>query len=107
MWNKIKKVFIILGTAVCSFCFALLFKSCSDRRRSTGNDERDRKLQESIDKAEGNISEADRIAGELSENITGRAEECEGHLSRAEEILREAIKRGEEEKNSSLDNSRN
>ena len=96
-----------MGTAVCSFCFAMLFRSGSDRRRSTGNNERDRKLQESIDRAEGNISEADRITGELSENITRRAEECEEHLSRAEEILRKAIKRGKEEKDSSLDDSRN
>lgn len=107
MWNKIKTVLAVIGACISSVCVALFLKGRSDGRGSTGNDERDRRIQEGIDRTEGNIAEADRIAGELSGTIEERTRNCEEHLSRAEEILRGAIKRGEKEKDSSLGDGRN
>lgn len=107
MWNKIKTVLAVIGACIGSVCVALLLKSRSDGRGSEGNNERDRRIQEGIDRTEGNIEEADRIAGELSGTIEERARNCEEHLSRAEEILRGAIERGEKEKDSSLGDGRN
>lgn len=107
MWDKIKTVLAVIGACIGSFCIALFFKSRSDGRGSEGNDERDRRIQEGINRTEGNIAEADRIAGELSGTIEERTRNCEERLSRAEEILRGAIKRGEKEKDSSLDDGRN
>ena len=107
MWNKIKTVLAVIGTCISSICVTLFLKGRSDRRGSKGNAERNRKIQEGIDRTERNIKEADRIAGELSGTIEERTRNCEKHLSRAEEILRGAIKRGEKEKDFSLDNSRN
>ena len=107
MWNKIKTTLAVIGACISSVCVVLFLKGRSDGRRSEGNDERNRKIQEGIDRTEGNIAEADRIAGELSGTIEERTRNCEKHLSRAEEILREAIKRGEKEKDSSLGNGRN
>lgn len=120
MWNKIKTVLAVIGACICSVCVALFLKSRSDRRGSEGNDERDKRIkeginrtegnieesyriagelsgtiQEGIDQTEGNIEEADRIAGELSGTIEERTRDCEEQLSRAEEIIRGAIKRGE------------
>lgn len=107
MWNKIKTVLAVIGTCISSICVTLFLKGRSDRRGSEGNAERNRKIQEGIDRTEGNIEEADRITGELSGAIEERTRNCEKHLSRAEEILRGAIKRGEKEKDSSLGNGRN
>ena len=107
MWNKIKTVLAVIGACIGSVCAALFLKGRSDGRGSEGNDERDRRIQEGIVRTEGNIEEADRIAGELSGTIEERTRNCEKHLSRAEEILRGAIKRGEKEKDSSLGDGRN
>lgn len=107
MWNKIKTVFAVIGACIGSVCVTLFLKGRSGGRGSEGNDERDRRIQEGIDRTEGNISEANRIAGELSGTIEERTRSCEEHLSRAEEILRGAIKRGEKEKDSSLGDGRN
>lgn len=93
MWNKIKTVLAVIGACIGSVCVALFLKGRSDGRGSEGNDERDRRIQEGIDRTEGNIEE--------------RTRNCEEHLSRAEEILRGAIKRGEKEKDSSLGDGRN
>lgn len=107
MWNKIKTALAVIGACISSVCVALFLKGRSDGRGSEGNDERDRRIQEGIDRTEGSITEADRIAGELSGTIGERTRDCEEHLSRAEEILRGAIKRGEKEKDSSLGGGRN
>lgn len=107
MWNKIKTVLAAIGACIGSVCAALFLKGRSDGRGSRGNDERDRRIEEGIDRTEGNIEEADRIAGELSGTIEERTGNCEERLSRAEEILRGAIKRGEKEKDSSLGDGRN
>lgn len=107
MWNKIKTVLAVIGACISSVCIALFLKGRSDRRGSEGNDEQDRRIQEGIDRAERDIAEADRITGELSGTIEERTRKCEEHLSRAEEILREAVKRREKEKDSSLGDGRN
>ena len=107
MWNKIKTALAVIGACISSVCVALFLKGRSDGRGSEGNDERDRRIQEGIDRTEGSITEADRIAGELSGTIGERTRNCEERLSRAEEILRGAIKRGEKEKDSSLGGGRN
>ena len=107
MWNKIKTVLAVIGACIGSVCAALFLKGRSDGRGGEGNDERDRRIQEGIDRAEGDIEEADRVAGELSGTIEERTRDCEEHLSRAEEILRGAVKRGEKEKDSSLGDGRN
>lgn len=95
MWNKIKTAFAVVGTCIGSICVALFIRSCPNRRGGEGNAGRDRRIQEGIDRTGGNIAEADRIAGELSGTIEERTRNCEKRLSRAEEILREAVKRGE------------
>lgn len=107
MWNKIKTALAVISACISSVCVALFLKGRSDGRGSEGNDERDRRIQEGIDRAEGSITEADRIAGELSGTIGERTRNCEERLSRAEEILRGAVKRGEKEKDSSLGGGRN
>ena len=107
MWNKIKTVLAVIGACIGSVCVALFLKGRSDGRGSGGNYERDRRIQEGIDRTEGNIEDAGRIAGELSGTIEERTRNCEERLSRAEEILRGAIKRGEKEKDSSLGDGRN
>ena len=107
MWNKIKMVLAVIGACIGSVCVALFLKGRSDGRGSKGNDEQDRRIQEGIDRTKGSIKEADRIAGELSGTIEERTRNCEERLSRAEEILRGAIKRGEKEKDSSLGDGRN
>lgn len=107
MWNKIKTALAVIGACIGSVCVALFLRGRSDGRGSKGNDERDRRIQEGIDRTERNITEADRVSGELSGTIEERTRNCEKHLSRAEEILRGAIKRGEKEKSSSLGDSRN
>ena len=107
MWNKIKTVLAVIGACISSVCVALFLRGRSDGRGGEGNDERDRRIQEGIDRTKGDIAEADRITGELSGTIEERTRNCEEHLSRAEEILREAAKRGEKEKDSSLGDGRN
>lgn len=89
--DKIKKVFAVIGAVltviVCTFFLVFLRRRDSDGQGSTGIDERDSRIQEGFDGAEESIKRS-----------RDTATRCEEHLRRAEEILRNAIKRGEEEK---------
>lgn len=91
MWEKIKKVFAIIGAVLSVVLFTvilfLLRRGSSDGQGSSGNAERDRRIKEGLDGAQESIRDS-----------RDTAERCEERLRRAEEILRGAIKRGEEEK---------
>ena len=91
MWEKIKKVFAIIGAVLSVVLFTvilfLLRRGSSDGQGSSGIDERDTRIKEGLDGAQESIRDS-----------RDTAERCEERLRRAEEILRNAIKRGEEEK---------
>ena len=91
MWEKIKKIFAIIGAVLSIVLFTvilfLLRRGGSNGHGSSGIDERDTRITEGLDGAQESI-----------ERSRDTAEQCEEHLRRAEEILRGAIKRGEEEK---------
>ena len=107
MWEKIKKVFIVIGavfTVIFCTVFLLLRRRDTYRLRSDGTSERDRVIQdgltdsqERIESVEGRITKCEDAVGN-----------CEEHLRRAEEILRSAIRRsrkgeGSPDKDSSSD----
>ena len=83
MWEKIKKGFkvalAVLSVISLSVLLALLRRGSSDRRGSTDDIERDRRIKEGLDTA------------------SDTARRCEERLQRAEDILREAIKRSRKE----------
>jgi hypothetical protein len=89
--DKVKKVFAVIGAVltviICTFFLVFLRRRDSDGQGSSGIDERDSRIQEGLDGAEESIKRS-----------RDTATRCEEHLRRAEEILRNAIKRGEEEK---------
>lgn len=89
MWKKIKNILIIIGSAVLVFVLTiicvLMCGSKADRRGSPDNDERDTAIKEGI----GNAQESIRDSRDT-------ADRCEEHLRRAEDILREAIRRSKE-----------
>lgn len=89
MLEKIKKVFAIIGAVLtviaCTFFLVFLRRSDSDRRGSDGNAERDSAIKEGIGNAEESIRDS-----------RDTADRCEEHLRRAEDILREAIRRSRE-----------
>ena len=89
--DKVKKVFAVIGAVltvvVCTSFLVFLRRRDSDGQGSTGIDERDSRIQEGLDGAEESIKRS-----------RDTATRCEEHLRRAEEILRNAIERGEEEK---------
>lgn len=91
MWKKIKNILIIIGSAIAVFVLTvicvLMCGSKADRRGSDGADERDSAIKEGIGNAEESIRDS-----------RDTADRCEEHLRRAEEILRNAIERGKEEK---------
>ena len=91
MWKKLKNILIIIGSAVLVFVltivYVLMCGSKVDRRGSDGADERDSAIKEGLGNAEESIR-----------NSRDTADRCEEHLRRAEEILRNAIERGKEEK---------
>lgn len=96
MWQKIKNIFSIVGAvlsiALFTFILFLLRRGDSDRRGSSGDSERDTRIQEGL---ESGKDRAERI----EEGIT-RAEDgigrCEERLQRAEDILRRAIERSKQ-----------
>lgn len=83
MWEKIKKVFAVIGAFLTVIIFTLLLillrKGNSDGSGSTGTDESDSRIREGLADSE------ERIA------------RCEERLRRAEEILRKATDRSREE----------
>ena len=90
MWEKVKKIFAIIGAVLSVVLFTVLLfllrRRSSDGQGSSGIDERDSAITGGLDKASESI-----------ERSRDTVEQCEEHLRRAEEILRNAIKRGEEE----------
>ena len=98
MSEKIKKIFAFIGAvltvAFCTFILVFLRRRDSDGLGSSGIDERDTRITEGLDGAEGKIADS---RDELRE-CRDTAERCEERLRRAEEILRGAIERGEKEK---------
>lgn len=96
--DKIKKAFAIIGAVLtvvgCTFFLVFLRRRDSDGQGSGGIDERNQRIKEGLDGAEGKIADS---RDELRE-CRDTAERCEERLRRAEEILRGAIERGEKEK---------
>ena len=96
--DKIKKILSVIGAVLtvigCTFFLVFLRRRDSDGPGSTGIDERNQRIEEGLESAEGKIADS---RDELRE-CRDTAERCEEHLRRAEEILRNAVKRGEEEK---------
>lgn len=90
MWEKIKGVLAVIGAVLtviaCTFFLVFLRRRDSDGLGGGGADERDTRIQEGLDGAEESIKRS-----------RDTAERCEEHLRRAEEILRDAIKRGKKE----------
>ena len=84
MYEKIKKVFTVIGAVItvvlCTVYLVFLRRRGSDGQGSSGIDERDSRIQEGLRECQST------------------AERCEEHLRRAEEILRGAIERREKEK---------
>lgn len=91
MYEKIKKIFAIIGAVLSVVLFTvilfLLRRGSSDGQGSPGIDERDTRIKEGLDGAQESI-----------ERSRDTAERCEERLRRAEESLRGAIERGEKEK---------
>ena len=98
MWNKIKKIFAVIGAVLtviaCTFFLVFLRRRDTDGLGSDGVDERDTRIQEGIADAQGAIDNS----RDTIRDSRNTAERCEEHLRRAEEILRTAIERGEKEK---------
>lgn len=101
MWEKIKKIFAVIGAVLSvllfSFLLVLLRRRSSDGSGSREADARDTRIKEGIGSCE-------ERAGRIEDGIT-RAEDgvarCEEHLQRAESILREAIARSRKDKQES------
>lgn len=96
MFEKIKKVFAVLGACVVSVAVALFFQSRSDRRRSKGNASGNGSFRRGVDEGQ----EALRLLGEETDKLGE-------HIERAKSILRGAIERSEERQGNSLESSRN
>ena len=102
MGNKIKTIFSIIGAVLSAVFFTvtlfLLRRSSSDRQRSTGDVERDRRIKDGLESSQGRIDTVERESTECegrisnAENGIRRSEE---HLRRADEILRGAIDRSQ------------
>ena len=98
MSPKVKKAFAVIGAVftviACTIYLVFLRRRDSDGLGSDPADERDTRITEGLDGAEGKITESRDELGECRTT----AERCEERLRRAEEILRTAIERGEKEK---------
>ena len=94
MWEKIKKILAIIGATISAIFFALFCRRKTNERGSTGNTERDNRIEKGIGECEERV-------GTISDSL-GRAKdgvgECEEHLQRAENILRNAVERSRKEK---------
>lgn len=98
MWQKIKKIFSVIGAVLsvlfCTISLFMLRRSKTDRRASNSSDERDSRIQEGFDSSQ---ERADRIEEGITRAEDGIAR-CERRLQRAEDILRDAINRSKEER---------
>lgn len=96
MWSKIKTVFSIIGAALSVVLFTvilfLLRRGKADGRRSGDDSERNQRIEEGIGKCEERAESVSEGLARAKDGI-GR---CEEHLQRAEDILRNAIKRSRE-----------
>ena len=96
MWDKIKTVFSIIGAVLSFVLFTvilfLLRRGKADGRRSEDDSERNQRIEEGIGKCEERAESVSEGLDRAKDGI-GR---CEEHLQRAEDILRNAIKRSRE-----------
>lgn len=96
MWSKIKTVFSIIGAALSIALFTvilfLLRRRKTDRTGSARDTERNQRIEEGIGKCE---ERADSVSEGLDRAKDGIGR-CEEHLQRAEDILRNAIRRSRE-----------
>ena len=101
MWQKIKTAFSIIGAVLSVILFTILLfvlrRGKADGRGSPGDSERDTRIKDGIGECE---ERADSVSERLdrAEDSVGR---CEEHLRRAEDILRNAIRRSREEESES------
>lgn len=105
MWKKLKKIFSIVGAfiSVLFFTFILLWlrPSSFNRKRSTDDIERDRRIKDGLEGSQGRVDTIKRESSEGSRRISNAENgirRCEEHLRRAEEILRGAINKSREDK---------
>ena len=96
MWDKIKTAFSIIGAVLSIVLFTvilfLLRRGKADGRRSGDDSERNQRIEEGIGKCEERAESVSEGLDRAKDGI-GR---CEEHLQRAEDILRNAIKRSRE-----------
>ena len=96
MWGKIKTAFSIIGAVLSIVLFTvilfLLRRGKTDGRRNRDDSERNQRIKEGIGKCEGRAESVSEGLDRAKDGI-GR---CEEHLQRAEDILRNAIKRSRE-----------
>lgn len=96
MWGKIKTAFSIIGAVLSIVLFTvilfLLRRGKTDGRRNGDDSERNQRIEEGIGKCEERAESVSEGLDRAKDGI-GR---CEEHLQRAEDILRNAIKRSRE-----------
>lgn len=96
MWGKIKTAFSIVGAVLSVVLFTvilfLLRRGKADGRRNGDDSERNQRIEEGIGKCEERTESVSEGLDRAKDGI-GR---CEEHLQRAEDILRNAIKRSRE-----------
>ena len=96
MWGKIKTAFSIIGAVLSIVLFTvilfLLRRGKTDGRRNGDDSERNQRIEEGIGKCEERTESVSEGLDRAKDGI-GR---CEEHLQRAEDILRNAIKRSRE-----------
>ena len=96
MFNKIKTAFSIIGAVLSIVLFTvilfLLRRGKTDGRRSGDDSERNQRIKKGIGRCEERAESVSEGLGRAKDGI-GR---CEEHLQRAEDILRNAIKRSRE-----------
>lgn len=96
MWGKIKTAFSIVGAVLSVVLFTvilfLLRRGKTDGRRNGDDSERNQRIEEGIGKCEERTESVSEGLDRAKDGI-GR---CEEHLQRAEDILRNAIKRSRE-----------
>lgn len=96
MLSKIKTAFSIIGAVLSIVLFTvilfLLRRGKTDGRRNRDDSERNQRIEEGIGRCEGRAESVSEGLNRAKDGI-GR---CEEHLQRAEDILRNAIKRSRE-----------